>query len=143
MVILYHMGGGDVGVLHQPGLPSDPARAIAGPQARPADVAKIRVQLGLDRPVWVQYRIFITASCTSAAQQGTIPSSACPVGPGPFRFGASYQARKPVIEVLGERIPRTALAGHRSGVGADRDRGRTGVIAAVKRNTSSTTGRSA
>ena len=31
-------------------LPEDPARVIAGPQARPADVARIRTQLGLDRP---------------------------------------------------------------------------------------------
>ena len=40
------------------GLPADPARAIAGPQARPADVARIRTQLGLDQPLVTQYRLF-------------------------------------------------------------------------------------
>ena len=36
-------------------LPEDPARAVAGAQARPADVARIREQLALDRPILVRY----------------------------------------------------------------------------------------
>lgn len=36
-------------------LPGDPARVIAGLQATPAQVAKIRHTMGLDEPVWVQY----------------------------------------------------------------------------------------
>ena len=39
-------------------LPGDPARLVAGLQARPADVARIREQLGLDRPLVVQYALF-------------------------------------------------------------------------------------
>ena len=41
-------------------LPGDAARMVAGPQARPADVARIREQLGLDRPPLVQYARFWT-----------------------------------------------------------------------------------
>ncbi len=40
-------------------LPSDPARMVAGPQARPNDVERIRQQLGLDRPVLEQYGRFM------------------------------------------------------------------------------------
>jgi len=39
-------------------LPGDPARVIAGLMATEADVEKIRVQLGLDQPVLVQYVTF-------------------------------------------------------------------------------------
>src|SRR5947209_1522254 len=40
-------------------VPGDPALMVAGPQARPADVARIRVELGLDRPLVVQYGAFM------------------------------------------------------------------------------------
>jgi peptide/nickel transport system permease protein len=40
-------------------LPEDPARVIAGPQARPADVEKIRVQFGLDRPALERYFTYL------------------------------------------------------------------------------------
>ncbi len=36
-------------------IPGDPAIQIAGENARPEDVEKIREQLGLNRPVWDQY----------------------------------------------------------------------------------------
>ena len=35
--------------------PGDPAAVIAGDYARPEDIARIRAQLGLDRPVHVQF----------------------------------------------------------------------------------------
>jgi peptide/nickel transport system permease protein len=40
-------------------LPGDPARVIAGLLATDDDVARIRVELGLDRPLPVQYGIFL------------------------------------------------------------------------------------
>ncbi len=40
-------------------LPGDPARVIAGLLASEEDVARIRVELGLDRPLWTQYGIFL------------------------------------------------------------------------------------
>jgi peptide/nickel transport system permease protein len=36
-------------------IPGDPARTLLGPQARPAQVAALRKNLGLDRPMVVQY----------------------------------------------------------------------------------------
>lgn len=36
-------------------LPADPARMYAGPSATVATVARIRHELGLDQPLWVQY----------------------------------------------------------------------------------------
>lgn len=35
--------------------PGDPARVIAGPRASAATILKIRADLGLDQPVWLQY----------------------------------------------------------------------------------------
>jgi len=40
-------------------LPGDPARVIAGVLASDQDVARIRAQLGLDRPLWTQAGIFV------------------------------------------------------------------------------------
>lgn len=40
-------------------IPGDPAIQIAGENARPEDVQKIREQLGLNRPVWEQYLDFM------------------------------------------------------------------------------------
>lgn len=40
-------------------LPGDPARAIAGPQASPSTVAKLRDQMGLSEPLYQQFVIYI------------------------------------------------------------------------------------
>lgn len=40
-------------------VPGDPAQLMAGPQASKQDVAVLRHQLGLDRPIPVQYAIFL------------------------------------------------------------------------------------
>ena len=71
-------------------LPSDPARAMAGPQARPVDVDKIRLQLGLDQPLWVQY-----GSYMGRLVQGDL--------------GKSFQRRQPVVDILKKRLPNTAM----------------------------------
>lgn len=43
-------------------VPGDVAQLLAGEQATPADVARIRAQLGLDQPLWVQYYRFATSA---------------------------------------------------------------------------------
>jgi peptide/nickel transport system permease protein len=90
-------------------LPADPARAIAGPQARPADVARIRKQLGLDRPVWVQYRIFMGRLVhVSASDRADKDHSSCAtLGPLHIDLGISYQLNRPVTAIIAERFPRT------------------------------------
>ncbi len=71
-------------------LPSDPARAMAGPQARPSEVDRIRKQLKLDRPLPVQYVEYF-----KRLSRGDL--------------GRSFQFRKPVTAILADRLPRTAL----------------------------------
>src|SRR5262245_38344647 len=42
-------------------MPGDPAALIAGDYATPEDIAKIRVALGLDKPVYVQLGLWLVA----------------------------------------------------------------------------------
>jgi peptide/nickel transport system permease protein len=120
-------------------LPTDPARMVAGPQARPADVARIRTQLGLDRPLHEQYAIFmrrlVHAGPATVAPSDKEHGSCAALGPLHFDLGKSYTMRRPVLTVIGERLPRTlqlALAAVvlqlLFGVGL-------GVLAAVRRGT--------
>jgi len=58
-------------------IPGDPARLLAGPDATAADVETVRVQLGLDQPLPVQYLYFVRNALTG-------------------NFGKSYRSREPV-----------------------------------------------
>jgi len=40
-------------------VPADPAVLAAGPGAQPEQIEELRRQLGLDRPLWVQYRTYL------------------------------------------------------------------------------------
>jgi peptide/nickel transport system permease protein len=102
-------------------LPGDPARMVAGQQARPADVARIREQLGLDRPPIVRYVRFLGRLVhvgPAAVDRHADPAHAtCGVlfGVGGrglhVDFGKSFQMRQPVVDIVAERLPRTfALA---------------------------------
>jgi peptide/nickel transport system permease protein len=122
-------------------LPGDAARMVTGPQARAADVARVRKQLGLDRPPLVQYALFWRRLVHLGPHEvgGKGDHGSCgvvlPLGASAVHldFGKSYQFRRPVVDVLAERVPRTfalAVAGMLVqlllGVG-------TGVLAAVRR----------
>lgn len=69
-------------------VPADPARILAGRQASPETVATIRQQLGLDRPLHVQYARYV-----SNLAQGDL--------------GRSYQQRTAVRTLLLSRLPAT------------------------------------
>jgi peptide/nickel transport system permease protein len=72
--------------------PGDPAQTIAGDQASPAQLAAIRENLGLDKPIIAQFLTWI-----GNLAQGD--------------FGRSLISRRPVIEMIGQRIgPTLALA---------------------------------
>jgi peptide/nickel transport system permease protein len=94
-------------------LPSDPARMIAGQQAPPAAVAKIRKDLGLDRPLYEQYGLFLrrlvhvgpSEVSPKDPQHGTCAA----FGHLHVDLGRSYQQRRAVTTILGERAPRTFL----------------------------------
>lgn len=68
--------------------PSDPARIIAGDKATEALMDQIRTNLGLDKPMWEQYLIFI-----GNLLQGDL--------------GFSYRSSLPVADLVLARIPAT------------------------------------
>jgi peptide/nickel transport system permease protein len=94
-------------------LPSDPARMIAGPQARPHDVLRIRHQLGLDQPIHVQYAAFfgriVHLGPSPIAENDKTHETCAVIGPIHLDLGKSYQMRRPVVAILAERAPRTFL----------------------------------
>ena len=94
-------------------LPSDPARMVAGPQARPADVARIHDQLGLGRPLVIQYGAFLARLVHVGPRNpgaGDPRHGTCgTVGSFHVDLGKSYQQRRAVVDILAERLPRTAL----------------------------------
>lgn len=62
-------------------VPGDPARIAAGPQARQEQVEQVRKMYGLDKPLWVQYGIYIKNLLRGD-------------------FGRSLWSKRPVIEDL-------------------------------------------
>src|SRR5690554_3555376 len=69
-------------------IPGDPARQIAGMDARPEEVERIRDELGLNDPLPVQYVRYL----------GDLLKG---------DFGRSLHSRRPVIEDVKERFPVT------------------------------------
>lgn len=66
----------------------DPAKVMAGDQATEADLAAIRVQMGLDQPFLVRYALWL-----GHLLRGD--------------FGTSILTHKPVLELIGQRIDPT------------------------------------
>jgi peptide/nickel transport system permease protein len=120
-------------------LPTDPARMVAGPQARPADVARIRQQLGLDRPIVAQYGIFVRRLVHVGPRRldptDDSHASCAALGPVHVDLGKSFTQRRPVLAVLGERLPRTLLLAVCAVVVQVAFGVVTGLVAALKRNT--------
>jgi len=69
-------------------LPADPARMYAGPSATVATVARIRHELGLDQPLWVQYVRYV-----ERVVHGDL--------------GFSYRKQLPVTALILSRLPYT------------------------------------
>jgi len=68
--------------------PGDPAQIILGEEATPESVAALRRDLGLDRPLYEQYTIWI-----GRAARGDL--------------GRSVRTSQPVLQAIGERLPAT------------------------------------
>jgi peptide/nickel transport system permease protein len=93
-------------------LPSDPARMVAGPQAREQELARVRQQLGLDRAALPRYAIFMRRLVHFGAPSPS-PSDedhgACGTfGPLHLNLGRSYVQRRPVVAIVADRLPRSA-----------------------------------
>ncbi len=71
-------------------LPGDPAQVLAGQMASPADVEVIRIQMGLDKPVYIQYASFLNQLLH-------------------LDLGVSARTQNPVIEEIWARLPNTVL----------------------------------
>jgi len=71
-------------------LPGDPARVLAGQNATQEEVELLRHQLGLDRPVYIQYASFL----------GRLVR---------FDLGRSVRTRSPVTQEVWARLPNTML----------------------------------
>lgn len=78
-------------------LPGDPASAILGDRARDADVARINHDLGLDRPIPVQFLHFVGNVATGD-------------------LGNSITLKQPVARLIGQRLPVTLLLTAMAGV---------------------------
>jgi peptide/nickel transport system permease protein len=68
--------------------PGDPAQVMLGPEATPVQIGQLRHNLGLDRPVAVQFAIFV-----ANAAQGDL--------------GRSIRTNNPVAEEIASRFPAT------------------------------------
>ena len=101
-------------MLHSAG--GDPATLMLGSRADPDAIAELRAELGLDRPLWVQYGDFL-----SGAVRGD--------------FGRSYRSNSSVVAEIAARFPATielavAAMGIAVVVGVV-----VGTVAAVRRHT--------
>ena len=81
-------------------VPAEPARLMAGPQAPPDQVERIRKQMGLDDPVYVQYGRFLGGMMPISFDGG--PHLKAP------SLGRSYATRQPVTEIIKDAAPVTA-----------------------------------
>jgi peptide/nickel transport system permease protein len=70
-------------------VPGDPAQAMLGEGAAPDDIAELRARLGLDRPLPVQYGVFM---------HGLVRGD----------LGQSFRTGQPVLTMVLERVPATA-----------------------------------
>lgn len=70
--------------------PGGPVAALAGEKATPAQIAALTHQLGLDRPLWLQY-----AAWLGALLHGDL--------------GFSYNLQQPVTALIAQRLPQTLL----------------------------------
>src|SRR5689334_10866724 len=71
-------------------LPADAARLAAGKSATAADVRRVSHQLGLDRPVYEQYGLFLKRLVVDHS------------------LGRSYANRRAVNTMVGQAVPVTA-----------------------------------
>ncbi|HKW92230.1 MAG TPA: ABC transporter permease [Methylomirabilota bacterium] len=94
-------------------LPGDPARVIAGLLASEEDVARIRVQLGFDKPLYTQYGIFLRRLVHGD-------------------LGVSARTSAPVLDEVGERLPATLKLAVVSSVIATVVGITTGMVAAAR-----------
>jgi peptide/nickel transport system permease protein len=96
-------------------VPGDPARVLLGEEATPQSVAALRQQLGLDRPLGVQYGLWLWQAIHG-------------------NLGESIQLQQPVIQAIWQRLPVTIELGVASLIFSVALAVPLGVMAATNRN---------
>ncbi|MGL4645066.1 MAG: ABC transporter permease [Vagococcus fluvialis] len=97
-------------------IPGDPASTMLGPQASVEEVAKLRESLGLDKSLISQFWDYMN-------------------GLFHFDLGTSFTYRKPVMELIIERLPNTLILAAMSLIIALVLGVLSGIISAVKKDT--------
>lgn len=70
--------------------PGDPTSLFIDPNVRPEELARVRANWGLDKPIYVQYLLWLKNALL-------------------LDFGRSYTTGQPVISEIAERLPMTLL----------------------------------
>lgn len=66
-------------------VPGDPVRIVLAGRASPATIARVRHQLGLDRPLWTQFWLYLSHTLRG-------------------NFGTSFTLDSPVAQIIGQRL---------------------------------------
>lgn len=91
-------------------LPADPARMVAGAQARPEEVARVRTKLGLDAPLHVQYTRFWRQLVHT--EYSEVAHDSCGrLGSLHLDLGTSYMRNKSVLALVVTRMQSTLQLG--------------------------------
>jgi len=70
--------------------PGDPVSRMVDPDMTPEDSERLIAELGLDRPLWMQYVVYVKNFFTG-------------------KFGHSFHYGEPVVHIIGNRLPNTIL----------------------------------
>ena len=70
--------------------PGDPVSRMVDPDMTPEDAHRLIVQLGLDKPLWLQYLVYVKNFFTG-------------------HFGYSFHYGEPVVNIIWNRLPNTVL----------------------------------
>lgn len=70
--------------------PGDPISRMIDPTMNPEDAQQLISELGLDQPVWTQYLYYLKNFFTG-------------------HFGVSFHYGRPVLEIIGKRLPNTII----------------------------------
>lgn len=97
-------------------VPGDPIRLMGGQRPDVATQEQIKKELGLDKPLWKQYLLFLKKITTR------------------LDFGRSFVTNRPVLKTILERFPATALLGITSLMLAALFGILLGTLAAVRQN---------
>jgi peptide/nickel transport system permease protein len=69
-------------------IPGDPAAALLGPQAQPEQIARMRLTMGLEKPLWVQYGLWVNRMLRGD-------------------FGESFINGFPISQLIATKLPAT------------------------------------